>query len=217
LERSALDFASMKDRTRCATLLGGVALLVLASALMSTWHVQARETSIDVAAWVARWPTRFDLSGGKSEPTYVEAINIDRRGNVFTAVGGAPAWEQRSVERVSIDSSGNVTHLVCPSGLNCDAGPGVNFLSSAWLLAAFRKHASRGESGFLGRAVPLPYGARQVVCIQAERVGATEAVLDPCFDLETGAVLAQRHRLSGRFDGPSLDPGSIRISFGAKS
>ena len=111
----------MKDRTRCATLLGGLALLVLASAFMSTWHAQARETSIDVAAWVARWPTRFDLSGGKSEPTYVEAINIDRRGNVFTAVGGAPAWEQRSVERVSIDSSGNVTHLVCPSGLNCDA------------------------------------------------------------------------------------------------
>jgi hypothetical protein len=208
----------MKDRTRCATSLGGFALLFLGAAFILTSHTRARETSIDVAAWVAHWPTRFDVSGGKSEPTYVEAINVVRRGDVFTAVGGAPAWEQRSVERVSIDSSGNITHLVCPTGLNCEnARPGVNFLSSVWLLAAFRKHASHGESGFLGRAIPLLYGARKVVCIQAERIGATEAVLDPCLDLETGAVLAQRHRLSGHFDGPSLDPGSIRISLGAKS
>jgi hypothetical protein len=208
----------MKDRIWCAVLPGGFALFVVAAVFVSTSHTQARNTSIDVAAWVAHWPTRFDVSGGKSEPTYVEAINIDRRGDVFTAVGGAPAWEQRSVERVSVDPSGNVMHLICPSGLNCDnAGPGVNFLSSVWLLAAFRKHASHGESSFLGRARPVSYGARRVVCIQAERVGATVAVLDPCFDLETGAVLAQRHRLSGRFDGPSLDPGSIRVSFGAKS
>lgn len=206
----------MNDLARCATLLGGLAIAAVVAASIST--SQARGVSIDIATWVAGWPTRFDVRGGKSEPAYVEAVNIDRRGDVFTAVGGAPAWQERSVERVSIDSHGKVTLVVCPSGLTCDkATPAVNFLSSAWLLAAFRKHGPHGEGGFLGRATPVPYGDRQIVCIPAERVGATEAVLDPCFDLETGAVLAQRHRLSGRFDGPSLDPGSIRISFGAKS
>ena len=207
----------MNDRIRCVTLLGGLTIAAIATAFALASRSEASGPSIDVATWIAGWPTRFDVSGGKSEPTYVEAINIDRRGDVFTAVGGAPAWEERLVEKVSIDPHGGATNLICPSGLSCDkARPGVNFLSNAWLLAAFRKRTPHGGSGFLGRATPVPYGARQVVCIEAERVGVTEAVLDPCFDLETGAVLAQRHRLSGRFDGPSLDPGSIRISFGAK-
>jgi hypothetical protein len=206
----------MKDRTRCATLLGGLVLLV-AAAVLPAWRPRASDASIDVATWVARWPARFEVSGGKSEPTYVEAIDIDRRGDVFTAIGGAPAWAERSIERVSIDSRGKVVHVVCPKNLSCgDARPAVSFLSSVWLLAVFRKLGPQSENG-LGRATPVPYGARQVVCIQAERIGATEAVLDPCFDFETGAVLAQRHRLSGRFDGPSLDSGSIRVSFGAKS
>jgi hypothetical protein len=96
--------------------------------------------------------------------------------------------------------------------MNCDDRlPGVSFLSNASLLAAYRAHRP------LGRATPVSYGTRKIVCIPAERIGVTEAVLDPCFDLETGAVLAQRLRLDGRFDGPSLDPGSIRISSGAKS
>ena len=206
----------MSDRTRCVTLVVGLAMVTVAAASVST--SQARGVSIDIATWVAGWPTRFDVSGGKSEPAYVEAVNIDRREDIFTAVGGAPAWEERSLERVSVDLRGNVMHLVCPGGSHCDeARPAVDFLSSAWLLSAFRKHGPRGEAGFLGRATPVPYGARQIICLQAERIGVTEAVLDPCFDLQTGAVLAQRHRMSGRFDGPSLDPGSIRISFGAKS
>ena len=201
----------MKNVPRCATSLGGVAFAALGAAFMATSHTQAQDASIDVAAWVKNWPARFSVAGGKSEPAYVEAINIDRHGDVFTTIGGAPAWEKRAVETVSISPAGKVTRVACPSDIDCEARPAVSFLSSAWLLAAYR------ERVHLGRAAPVPYGTRQVVCIPAERIGVTEAVLDPCFDLETGAVLAQRHRLSGRFDGPSLDPGSIRISFGAKS
>ena len=37
----------------------------------------------------------FSLQGGKSEPAYVEAINIDRRDDFFLTVGGAPAWAER--------------------------------------------------------------------------------------------------------------------------
>jgi hypothetical protein len=40
-------------------------------------------------------------------------------------------------------------------------------------------------------------------------------VLDPCIDARSGAVMAQRHRRSGEFDGPSLDPWSITLSVSA--
>jgi hypothetical protein len=197
-----------------AVLLLAFAFAAFAVALFPTERSEGGNSSIDVAAWVARWPANFSVEGGKSEPTYVEAVSIRRRGDAFTTVGGAPAWEKRAVETLSVDAGGNVTHVVCLNGGTCgNARPSVSFLSTAWLLAAYR------ERGALGSATVVPYGPRQVVCLPAERIGVVEAVLDPCFDFETGAVLAQRHRLTDRFDGPSLDPGSIRIriSVGAKS
>lgn len=201
----------MEHVQRRTTSRGGAAFATLAIAFGAIWHAQAHDTSIDVAAWVKDWPVRFSVAGGKSEPAYVEAININRRGDIFTTIGGAPAWEKRATETALIDPFGKVTLAGCPSGNVCDARPAVSFLSSAWLLGSFRRGAD------LGRAMPVPYGTRQVICIPAERIGVAEAVLDPCFDLQSGAVLAQRHRLSGRFDGPSLDPGSIRVIVGAKS
>lgn len=200
-----------KARSLPTTLVTAVAVAGIAVAFFSSGRGNSGEGAIDVADWVARWPSRFSVQGGKSEPTYVEAINIDRRGDAFTSIGGAPAWEQRAVETVIVDGRGTVIRLACGSRPCGDARPSVSFLSSAWLLAAYRRHAA------LGRAIPVSYGARQVVCLAAEQIGVAEAVLDPCFDLDTGAVLAQRHRLSGRFDGPSLDPGSIRISSGNPS
>lgn len=164
---------------------------------------------MDVAAWVATWPSDFTVEGGKSEPTYVEAISITRHGDVFAALGGAPAWQDRSLETVAVDRAGGLHAGTCPTSVICrDAKPAVDFLASAALLAAYRAHRP------LGRATPTAYGEREVLCLPAERIGVAEAVLDPCFDLATGAVLAQRSRLDGRFDGPSLDPGSIRITIG---
>jgi hypothetical protein len=190
----------------------GVTLVALAVAVLPVFPGAAGDSSIDVAAWVARWPIQFSVQGGKSEPAYVEAINIDRRDDIFLTVGGAPAWAERQTESVSVAPDGAIRHLICPKAMNCDdTFPGITFLSSASLLAAYRANRP------LGRATPVSYGARKIVCIPAERIGVTGAVLDPCFDLETGAVLAQRLRLDGRIDGPSLDPGSIRISSGAKS
>jgi hypothetical protein len=51
-----------------------------------------------------------------------------------------------------------------------------------------------------------------VVCVPAERIGLARPLFDPCFDSATGAALAQRHRLTGKFDGPSLEPTSVRIA-----
>jgi hypothetical protein len=197
---------------RIVNSLGACTLAVMAGAAPTLCARVAADGSIDIAAWVARWPTHFSVAGGKSEPTYVEAVNIERQGDVFSTLAGAPVWELRSTEALSVGPDGTVARVVCPKGMNCArTTPSVSFLSSAWLLAAYRAHRP------LGRATPVSYGDREVVCLPAERIGIAEAVLDPCFDLETGAVLAQRHRLSGRFDGPSLDPGSIRIGSGPKS
>lgn len=178
-------------------------LTIVVSVLSPLGIAAALDRSIDVAAWVATWPRDYTIEGGKSEPTYVEAISIARRGDAFSVTGGAPAWERRSVEAVSVEANGRMIAADCPKRNDC--APAVDFLSSAALLAAFRAHRP------LGRATPMVYGDRQVVCLPAERIGVAEAVLDPCFDLETGAVLAQRSRYNGKFDGPSLDPGSIRI------
>jgi hypothetical protein len=181
-------------------------LLAIAIAASAVATSVARENTVDVASWVAAWPTFFTVKGGKSEPTYVEAIDLERDDDVFSVLGGAPAWEQRAAEAIAVDARGGMRHVKCPVAMTCDPTvPSVSFLSSAALLAAYRAHRP------LGRATPVPYGERRVICLPAERIGVAEAVLDPCFDLETGAVLAQRHRLSGRFDGPSLDPGSVRV------
>ena len=137
----------MKHVPRCANLLGSIAFAAFAAALMATCHTQAQDASIDVAAWVKNWPARFSVVGGKSEPAYVEAINIDRHGDVFTTIGGAPAWEKRAVETVSISPAGKVTRVACPSGIDCQVRPAVSFLPSAWLLGGVSRTRPLGSRG----------------------------------------------------------------------
>ena len=91
--------------------------------------------------------------------------------------------------------------------MRCDgAEPPSGFLASAAILAAIRSQQ------LSGRFPLLSYGDLQLMCIPAERLGIHDAVLDPCIDARSGAVIAQRHRRSGEFDGPSLDPWSITLS-----
>ncbi|CDX51120.1 exported hypothetical protein [Mesorhizobium plurifarium] len=166
----------------------------------------AAAAPIDVAAWARSTPTSYHLSGDKNEPTYLAAIDIERRGDVFTITGGAPAWAERSIEAIEVLPDGTLRHRICPRAMRCDDGwVPSGFLAAAALLSALREGRSLGE------AETVAYGERQVICIPAERIGIAEPILDPCFDRLTGAVLAQRHRLSGKFDGPSLDPWSIRV------
>jgi hypothetical protein len=90
--------------------------------------------------------------------------------------------------------------------MSCDrAEAPTGFLASAVILAALR------QQRLFGRFPVLSYGGFALVCIPADRLGVENAVLDPCVEAYSGAVIAQRHRRSGEFDGPSLDPWSIKL------
>ncbi|WP_158814651.1 hypothetical protein [Methylocapsa sp. S129] len=168
----------------------------------------AHAAPIDLARWAADLPPRFSVHGVKTEPTYQEIVDIRREGDVFTLVGGAPAWAERSQQSIAVSHDGALRYVICPAGLSCGAAPiPTGFLATALLVSMVR----RGQ--FHGAASTTMFGGRQIVCVPAERIGIARPLFDPCFDRLTGAVLAQRHRLTGRFDGPSLEPTSLRVAF----
>jgi hypothetical protein len=161
---------------------------------------------IALAGWASRLPNRFVVHGVKTEPTYQEAIDLTRDGDVFAATGGAPGWAERLTERVEVATDGAVRRQPCAARPSCvDARPPSGFLATAALVASVR----RGRLAGFGQA--LPYGAWRVVCVDADALGLEAPLLDPCFELRSGAAIAQRHRVSGGFDGPSLAPESIRF------
>lgn len=163
--------------------------------------------TIDIATAEASWHRQFVLSGTKTEPTYIEHIHLARNGDLFILEGGAPAGATPSRESLVLQADGTLTYLDCPAAMRCDgAEPPSGFLASAAILAAIRSQQ------LSGRFPLLSYGDLQLMCIPAERLGIHDAVLDPCIDARSGAVIAQRHRRSGEFDGPSLDPWSITLS-----
>jgi hypothetical protein len=187
---------------------GLAATVIIAIAACS----QANATDVDLRAWVAGLPKTFAVSGAKDEPTYLAAIDIWRQDDRITIRGGAPAWMERSVEAVDVHSGGAITHAICPKGMDCN-GPSVpaGFLSTASLIAAARTGRLRGS-------VPVEaYGPFQVLCVPAEQLAISDPILDPCFEISSGAAIAEKHRTSHRFDGPSLDPSSIRIDLSSKS
>jgi len=163
--------------------------------------------SIDIAAAATSWLPQFVLTGTKTEPTYIEHIRLERNGDVFVLQGGAPAGMTPSRVSVALHADGTLSYLNCPTEMRCHgATPPSGFLASAAILAAIR------ERQLSGRFPLIAYGGLQLVCIPAEQLGIHDAVLDPCIEAQSGAVIAQRHRRSGEFDGPSLDPWSITLS-----
>lgn len=172
----------------------------------------AGAADIDLAHWVRTLPQHVQVIGSKVEPTYVAAIEMQRDGDVFSILGGAPAWMERSRETIRVDSTGAMRHIECPKGMDCSRPPQpAGLLSMAALIAKARIDALTGS------VAAERYGAWTVVCVPAERLGVENPILDPCFDLASGAAIAQKNRFSGRFDGPSLDPATLRISINAKS
>ncbi len=183
----------------------GIAIVVL-SAIAARPGNTTSESSIDVRQVVAEWPDRFDLHGTKTEPTWVEQVGLQRRGDVFRLEGGGLPGLEQTTESVSVSSEGAIRHLDCPAQRDCNDGqPLAGFLASAQILAAHRAGRLHGE------ARVVPYGDRHVFCLAGEMIGVREPILDPCFDLATGAVLAQRHRSDGSWSGPSLDQATIRF------
>jgi hypothetical protein len=179
-----------------------IAFICLAAACA----VEAAPT-IDIAAAAAFWGRRFILTGTKTEPTYIEHIRLERDGDLFILEGGAPAGSVSSRESVALDAGGALRHVDCPAAMSCDTPePPSGFLTSAVVVAALR--AGR----LSGRFPVISYGGFALICIPADRLGIGNPILDPCIESHTGAVIAQRHRRSGEFDGPSLDPWSINLS-----
>jgi hypothetical protein len=183
--------------------------LTLATAIVglaSACAVEAAPT-IDISEAAGSWGARFILIGTKTEPTYVEHIRLERDGNLFILQGGAPAGMAPSRESIALDASNTLRHVDCPPGMRCDAiDLPSGFLASAAILAALR------QQRLSGRFPVVSYGGLELICIPADRLGVQDAVLDPCVEVRSGAVIAQRHRRSGEFDGPSLDPWSISLS-----
>jgi hypothetical protein len=179
---------------------------LLAAAALLALMLPAATEEIQLAAWVRTLPAAFTVEGSKVEPTYVAAIEIRRDGDGISILGGAPAWMERSRETIAVDADGGMRHLQCPKGMDCSGAPRpAGFLSTAALIAAERR-------GGLGARLPTEtYGSYVVVCVPAEMLGIERPILDPCFERGTGAAIAQKNRFSRRFDGPSLDPVTLRI------
>jgi hypothetical protein len=172
----------------------------------ATSPAEAGDQQIDVSKIADVWPDHFDLTGTKTEPTWVEHVRLTRRGDTFRLEGGGLAGLEQSLEVVQLTRAGEVRHVTCPAMRDCSDREALSgFLASAQLLAYHR--AGR----LSGSATVVAYGDRHVFCLPGEMIGVQDPILDPCFDLATGAVLAQRHRNDGSFGGPSLDQATIRF------
>lgn len=181
--------------------------LALAIVALTLAEAPAEAAGTDLLQWARGLPERFALSGSKVEPTYVAAIDISRDGDVVSILGGAPAWAERSRETIAIDAGGAMRHVVCPNGMTCDNPPTpAGFLSTAALI-------SKSRAGALHASIEAePYGRFSVLCVPAEMLGISRPILDPCFEITTGAAIAQKNRFSNRFDGPSLDPVTLTFA-----
>lgn len=179
---------------------------ILTAVVLAGLASVAQADEIELSGWAQSLPEAFVVAGSKVEPTYVAAIEIARDGDIVSILGGAPAWMKRSRETIHVDGTGRMRHLVCPAGMDC-SGPTrpAGLLSTAALIAAER------NGSLSGKAQVKPYGRYTVVCVPAEKLGIAEPILDPCFEIRTGAAIAQKNRFSGRFDGPSLDPVTLRF------
>ncbi len=185
----------------------GAGVVLLASTVAACDNESTAPRAVDLADVAAGWTEAFTVTGTKTEPTYIEHVTITRDNNVFTVAGGAMVHMEPSIESVRLDDDGTIEHVVCPAAMDCTTSrPLTGFLATASVLSAAR-------SGRLtGTVIPQSFGNRTVVCVPAEQIGVAEPVLDPCLDIETGAVLAQRHRRSGMYDGPTFDPWSVTVS-----
>jgi len=161
---------------------------------------------VDLARIAASWPARFDMQGAKIEPTWIEYVRLRREGDRFTLEGGGLHGYEQAVESVEVDARGRIRRLRCPAAMDCKTVPAfAGFLASAQFLA-------RHRAGLLaGHAPVVAFGDWKVFCVPGEKLGIDGPILDPCFELRTGAIVAQRARTDGSWSGPTLEPVSIRF------
>lgn len=196
-------------RLVAVVLLGASGVLASCGGVSSDVRESTGDTTepVKLPEIAASWTQSYTVTGTKTEPTYIEHVTITRTDDVFTVAGGAMVHMEPSVESVRVGDDGTVEHIVCPASMDCSTPrPLTGFLATASVLSAARAGRLHGT------VIPQSFGNRTVVCVPAEQIGVDDPVLDPCLDIETGAVLAQRHRRSGTYDGPTFDPWSVTVT-----
>lgn len=195
--------------TVCTVALGAAVLLAAAS----TAHAPTGPERRDFAPIVAAWPDSYTVTGTKSEPGYVEHITTSRDGDRFaleivieaqgTGAGGA------SLAEVAVDSAGTVRWTAGSDEGDCADDDAVRgFLATASVLSAQR------QGRLPVTATIRRLGDHEVACVAdgdlfpGTRTAASPA-LDPCFSVDTGAVLGHYSDVNASFVGPTMSPGSI--------
>jgi hypothetical protein len=154
------------------------------------------------------WTSDFSVRGMKTEPTFIEHVQYARQGDRFT-LDAVIHGEQVGAFAVDLDPDGRVTVAACPLAGGCAPTPPNGFLSTVAVLAALR--AGR----LTGAADVVSYAGRDAMCVALEALQpdmATPVVMDPCLDLQTGAVLAHRRRFDDGFGGATLDESSLVLT-----
>jgi hypothetical protein len=154
------------------------------------------------------WTSDFSVRGLKTEPTFIEHVQYGRRADRFS-LDAVIHGQQIGAFSVDLEPDGRVRVAACPLADGCAATPPNGFLSTVAVLAALR-------AGLLtGSADVVSYAGRDAMCVPLEALQPdlpTPVVLDPCLDLETGAVLAHRRRFDHGFGGATLDESSLVLT-----
>lgn len=181
----------------------GVALLMSLSLGVSSAHAD----QVDLAAVARTWTVNYAVRGTKTEPTFVERVEYTRQGDHFSLRGDVDG-QDLGLQALDLDPDGTIRVARCPEATVCGDAPPNGFLSTVAVLAALRAGRLTGFGDIIS------YAGRQAVCVPLEAIQPdleAPVVLDPCLDLQTGALLAQRRRFDGLFGGAMLDEPTLRI------
>lgn len=188
-------------------LLGPMTVLVLLG-MPSVTAYASEAQAVDLASVAQAWNMDFAVRGSKTEPTFVEHVEYAREGDRFV-LSGDIAGEQLGQLALDLGSDGSISVAACPEADTCSDAPPNGFLSTVSVLAALRSGRLSGTGDLIN------YAGRTGVCVPLEAIQPTldaPVVLDPCLDLQTGALLAERRRFDGQFGGAMLDEATVRLT-----
>jgi hypothetical protein len=203
--RNWTQLRSPSERPRPLTIAFGCALIL---SLIAPSASNAME-SVDLATVARDWTVDYVVRGSKTEPTFVEHLEYARRGDRFWLRGDVDG-EDLGMQVRDLAPDGAISVAACPPGTACDETPPNGFLSTMAVLAALRSGRLTGDGD------AITYAGRKGVCIPLEAVQPglepASVVLDPCLDLQTGALLAERRRFDAQFGGAMLDESSFVLT-----
>jgi hypothetical protein len=204
--RSWTQLPSPPERRQLLGLGFGGALLLGVALVSASAYAQGTQ-SVDLATVAQAWTMDYDVRGTKTEPTFVEHVEYARQGDRFTLRGDF-FGEELGVLALDLGPDGAISVAACPQGTVCTEAPPNGFLSTVAVLAALRAGRLTGSGDVVS------YAGRLGVCVPLEAIQSrldAPVVLDPCVDLQTGALLAERRRFDNQFGGAMLDEASFQL------